>query len=76
MGQETTLRLPAIEIAPDGPEADRPPARTGTAASACVDARRNAHPARLQSPAHAERRRDALACRLTMHAWTITGKLA
>ncbi len=51
--QETTLRLPAIKIAPDGPVADRPPTRTGTAASTQVDARRNACPARRQSPAEA-----------------------
>ncbi len=67
--QETTLQLPAIEIAPGGPAAVRPPTRTGTAASTQADARRNACLARLQSPARAWH--GALSCRLTIHACTL-----
>jgi hypothetical protein len=35
--QGTALRLPAIKIAFDGPVTDRPPTRTGTAASTRVE---------------------------------------
>ncbi len=71
MCQETTLRLPAIEIAPDGPATDCPPAQTGTVASTRGE---RAEPRRWTPggmPAQAHRIGDAFSCRLTIHAWTL-----
>ncbi len=57
--QKTTLRLPAIEIAPDRPAADRPPARTGPAASTRGE---RAEPRRW-TPGGTPVRRTSVACR-------------